>query len=133
MNTYTRVDLTKKKLHLKSIAGCGTGLYGRVSLNDKKAFREIIIRDRGPMLPSDTSEVEYKFFSILYLPIIPLGCYRIQQLHRAENSFETIVYYDVEKKEKPSWKELFHIYLSHFAILLVVVLSVIHLLSEGSK
>lgn len=67
------------KCYLKSWLGCGVMLKGMTVGNE---FRPKDVYGYEPLDPRSTSHVEYLFFTIFYFPIIPLGCYRINNGNR---------------------------------------------------
>ncbi len=124
------IDFTVEQLRLKSWLGCGTTLLGRRSLNGKKHFREEIIKESfSPLDNNDTSEVQYKFFTLLFLPIFPLGCYRVQWLYRKEG-FSDLVYCKVQKKEKPLFKEIVLIYIGYYFVIAFLLLWLVYFASS---
>lgn len=140
---HSYLDYCEKPLGLKSKFGCGITLLGKPSLNDNAAFREEIIVDRSNSLnPSDTSEVQYRFFTLFYLPIFPLGCYRIQRIHRKSQEdrlyrsmgiYDTVEYKQLQCEEKPLGKEIAHIYLHYYGLLPIVIILLYFMLSGGEE
>lgn len=61
-------------VRIKSWLGCGTALIGRMYAPGH--FREEL---QGEGLFAPSTYVEYLFFTLLFLPICPIGCYRVQE------------------------------------------------------
>ena len=119
-------DYTEKQLLLKRKFGCGTSLIGKSSINEDAAFRREIIVDRSNSIcRSDTSEVKYEFFCILFLPIFPLGCYRVQTLYRY-SWHEVGEITRIQGEEKPKTREIISIYLHHYIIAAIAVTALLY-------
>ena len=71
------------------------------------------------------SEVMYHFFTLFFLPIWPVGCYRVATIYRQEQSFEVEEYKKVTKNEEWDKKEIIKIYLFYWLIFATIVLFII--------
>lgn len=128
------IDPQRAKIQIKRRFGCGTSLFGKPSLLDRKAaFREEILAKHG-LDGDETSEVKYLFFTLFYLPIYPLGCYRILNRISREYEYKLPIYnivtnHTVAGEENSDWKEILHIYL-HYWILIpaIIALFVVYLI-----
>lgn len=129
---FVDIDLTKKKLHLKQWLGCGTELISKPSIRNEAHFRK---EGKEPIALEyvDYSEVMYHFFTLFFLPIWPVGCYRVGTFFRQEQSFEILVYKKILKGEKWSFKEIVHIYLHYWVIFTAVILFLLALYFSGSE
>lgn len=118
---FEYIDLTEKKLHLKRWLGCGTTLIRKPSLLQEEHFRK---EGKEPIALEyrDYSEVVYHFFTLFFLPIWPVGCYRVGTFFRQEQSFEVLVYKKVIKDEEWDGKEIARIYVHYWLILAIVIL-----------
>lgn len=65
------IDPQRAKIQIKRRFGCGTSLFGKPSLLDRKAaFREEILAKHG-LDGDETSEVKYLFFYIVLFAYLP--------------------------------------------------------------
>ncbi len=93
----------------RRIIGCGKVLIGKPWLFEEKWFR---IENNGTYY----TEVKYLFFTLFYIPIWPIGCYRVQGSR-------------IIKKESAIKKEILRIYFFKlFLIPLAVFVSILMLL-----
>lgn len=113
-NLYLFMDSRQieRKLNLKNKFGFGISIIQK-PLDGH--FREKVIREN--VWYNDISEVVYKFVTFLYLPIIPLGCYRVQTIDQRTT---------VEGKEKMNILELLGIYIGYYGIAIIGILSFLH-------
>lgn len=126
---FENIDLTKEKLHLKRWLGCGTALIPKPGLLREDHFRKEGKEPAG-LEYRDYSEVMYLFFTLFFLPIWPVGCFRVGTFFRQEQSFEVLVYKKVIKEEEWDSKEIARIYFHYWIILaLIVLLSVFFFLT----
>ena len=116
------IDLTKKELHLKRWLGCGTTLISKPY--DGFFRREGKESDLLGVF-NNYSEVMYHFFTLFFLPIWPVGCYRVATIYRQEQSFEVEEYKKVTKNEEWDKKEIIKIYLFYWLIFATIVLFII--------
>ncbi len=91
------------KIKIKNWFGFGTRLIGGDAGFD---FRS----EYGDGLYGKKTEVKYLFLSLLYLPIIPLGCYRVDSYSN-----------EIIKDEKWSIGELLTIYFFFLGIPLAII------------
>lgn len=64
----------KTDVRIKSVIGCGTDMIGDPGISHG-AFRNR--EEGGTGLNVRHSEVRYLFRTFLFLPVVPLGCYRV--------------------------------------------------------
>ena len=131
---FNDIDHTKKKLHLKLFLGCGTTLFGKPPhTSGEDGFRKNGKETDRIDEYCDYSEVMYHFFTLFFLPIWPVGCYRIMTKYRHEQSFELDIHRYVIKDEEWVAKEIRQIYLHYWGIAAAIVSLLIFMLKCGGE
>lgn len=123
---YETVDHTKEQLNLKRWLGCGTTLIGKPNLPGQHSrFREEG-NDRDPFFGKglNLKEVKYVFFTLFFMPILPIGCYLIHSWDTIVSDFQVFQYESVDRKERASFKEIALIYLYYWMIVPICLLLV---------
>ena len=109
-------DYTKEQLGLKSILGCGTALLPSAIGHFRKRTEREALSVLGDC--DDISEVCYKFFTLLFLPIVPLGCYRVQTYSRACRK--------VIGKESARLWEVLCVYIGYYTAVVILIAALLH-------
>ena len=92
-----RYDGKNKNVSLGTGNGCGFAMSGTLFFN----FREHDL-SKAPFYSYGETKVAYRFFTFLFIPIIPLGCYRIGSYssmvrHNRKRYSEAYTIYGTEK------------------------------------
>ena len=107
---WTEVEIKRK-------AGCGMALLGKNFVGSRADFRE----------DSDT-HVEYLFFTLFFLPVWPLGCYRVKNTLNKQYSGTPGEQY--LHREKPKTGEIVRIYIDRWFVspllAIIAILSLLH-------
>lgn len=109
-------DFTKEQLGLRSILGCGISLLPSAIGHFRKRTEREALSVLGDC--DDISEVCYKFFTLLFLPIVPLGCYRVQTYNGS--------YRKVVGNEKARLWEILCVYIGYFAAVIILIAALLH-------
>lgn len=94
---------------MRNINGCGTILYGERE-EDK----------------TDNSHVSTKWFVFFFLPIIPLGSYRVREL-KSEVGFLSIEKKYQMEKIRFNWRQVFLTYFVGWLVLLPIAVACVSL------
>ena len=131
------IDPKGAKIRIISRFGCGTSLFGKPSLLDRRAaFRGETLAEHG-LDGDDTSEVKYLFFTLFYWPIYPLGCYRM--VNRISREYEyALPIYDITThhiivgEEEWNWREVASIYFHYWILIPGIIALLFFVISHGT-
>ena len=101
------------KVKIRSWLGCGISLIGR---EIGGGFRPEV----GLGLYCASYTVEYLFVTIFYLPLFPIGCYRIKEQPH-QDGFSTYIKYSIAGEEKPLAKEIIWLIVSRWLYVIALV------------
>ena len=122
---YDHINYASTQVGEKHWLGCGIFLIQKPNLpgSDSQFRKEGKEIDR--IEPTDYSVVEYKFITLFFLPIFPLGCFRIAYLFRQESLTDTTVYRRLVKQEQMKLGEVIYIYLFYYLVLAAFIMLII--------